>query len=82
MASSSGQPVFTIRVSLLDVDPVVWRRLLVPGGIRLARLSDILLADRSHPDHDELTRWLGGPFDPRHFDLAEVNVELQRLARS
>jgi hypothetical protein len=40
------------------------------------------LADRAHPDHDEFTRWFGGPLDPHHFDLAEVNVELQRLARS
>lgn len=176
-----------MRVSLMDVDPVVWRRLLVPGGVRLARLNDILqcamgwtnshlhcfeigderygmhadeypdgeidersatvvkaigdhdrftyeydfgdsweheivvervdrvhhglrsavcldgenacppedcggphgyarllvaLADRTHPDRDELTRWFGGPLDPQRFDLAAVNVELQRLARS
>ena len=31
-----------VRVSLMDVDPVVWRRLLVPGGIRLARLNERL----------------------------------------
>ncbi len=40
------------------------------------------LADPAHTEHGELTRWIGGPFDPRRFDVAEVNVELQRLARS
>ena len=39
-----GQSVFRLRIQLRDVDPVVWRRILVPGSIRMAKLSPILLA--------------------------------------
>jgi hypothetical protein len=47
-----------------------------------AGYADLLaaLADPEHTDHDELVNWLGGPFDPAAFDLAEVNVALQRLS--
>jgi hypothetical protein len=38
------------------------------------------LADPEHAERDELLSWLGAPFDPTAFDLAEVNVALQRLA--
>jgi hypothetical protein len=44
MPQSSGHSVFRLRIQLNDVDPVIWRRLLVPGGIRMGKLSDILLA--------------------------------------
>ena len=32
-----------MRVQLRDVDPTVWRRLLVPDGITMADLAEILL---------------------------------------
>ena len=32
--------------------------------------------DPSHPEHAELTEWLGGPFDPDRFDVAAVNHAL------
>ena len=35
------------------------------------------LADPSHPDHEELLDWVGGPFDPTAFDLVAANVALQ-----
>ena len=31
------------------------------------------LADPNHPDHEGLTEWLGGEFDPDHFDPAETS---------
>lgn len=34
--------IFRIKVSLLDVDPSIWRRLLVPQDVPLARLHRIL----------------------------------------
>jgi hypothetical protein len=40
----TGQQVFQLRIELDEVTPTVWRRLLVPGGIRLAKLHDILQA--------------------------------------
>lgn len=33
-----------MRIQLNDVDPVVWRRLLVPGAVRMGKLANILLA--------------------------------------
>ena len=41
------------------------------------------LADPAHPEHDELKEWIdrplewiGRPFDPAAFDVAEVNQRL------
>jgi hypothetical protein len=31
------------------------------------------LADPAHPEHDELKQWIGRPFDPAAFDVAEIN---------
>lgn len=38
------QPVFQLRIRLEGIDPPVWRRLLVPGGVRLAKLHDMFQA--------------------------------------
>ncbi len=47
-----------------------------PGGYR-----DMLaaLADPADEEHDSYLQWLGGPFDPAAFSLAETNAALQRL---
>ena len=29
--------------------------------------------DPAHPEHDELKEWIGRPFDPAAFDVAEIN---------
>lgn len=39
-----SQPVFQLRIQLEEVTPTVWRRLLVPGGVRLAKLHEIFQA--------------------------------------
>jgi hypothetical protein len=39
-----GQSVFQLRLQLANVNPVVWRRVLVPGGVRMAKLSEMILA--------------------------------------
>jgi hypothetical protein len=38
------QPVFQLRIQLNEVVPTVWRRLLVPGGVRLPKLHDMFQA--------------------------------------
>jgi hypothetical protein len=35
-----GQGVFRLRITLVDVEPAVWRSLLVPGAVRMSKLSD------------------------------------------
>ena len=34
------------------------------------------LADPNHPEHAELKNWIGRPFDPRAFDINEINARL------
>ena len=34
------------------------------------------LADPTNPEHEELKDWIGGSFDPKAFDVAEVNERL------
>lgn len=38
------------------------------------------LADPEHPEHEEMTDWVGGEFDPEHFDLGVTNRILKQLA--
>lgn len=38
-----------------------------------------VLADPSDEEHEPYLAWVGGSFDPTHFDLAEANAALQRL---
>ena len=38
-----------------------------------------VLADPSHEEHQHLSEWVGGPFDPAEFDLALVNARLQSI---
>ena len=37
------------------------------------------MADPFDEDHDRLLEWVGGPFDPAEFELAEANARLQRV---
>jgi hypothetical protein len=34
------------------------------------------IGDPSHPEHDGYVEWIGGTFDPEHFDLDQVNEML------
>ena len=47
-----------------------------PGGY-----ADLLavLADPTHDEYEHLLGWVGGPFDPEAFSLAETNIALQRV---
>ncbi len=40
----SDKTVIELRVTLLDLEPTIWRRLQVPGDVRLSRLHAILQA--------------------------------------
>jgi hypothetical protein len=53
------------------------------GGISGYEELLAALADRRHPEREELLAWAGGSFDPEHFDPQAVNRELVRwlLAR-
>ena len=46
-----GQPVFQLRLTLKDVTPTVWRRLLVPGSVRLDKLHRMFQAAMGWEDY-------------------------------
>src|SRR6202043_3577668 len=44
MRKPPGQSVVRLRITLEDVRPAVWRRLLVPGSVRLSKLHGMFQA--------------------------------------
>lgn len=56
-----GQPVFRLRVTLRDVEPLVWRRLLIPASVRLDKLHRMLQAAIGWDDR-HLHSFTIGPF--------------------
>jgi hypothetical protein len=42
-ATKAAAPIYQLRIELLDVSPAIWRRLLVPGSIKLHKLHAVLL---------------------------------------
>lgn len=39
------------------------------------------VSDPKHERHEELLEWIGGQFDPEHFDLDEANAALAEISR-
>jgi hypothetical protein len=37
------------------------------------------IQDEEHPDHEMMLEWIGGEWDPEHFDLESINEDLRRL---
>ncbi len=40
-----------------------------------------VIADSSHPEHEEMLEWLGDGFDPERFDAPAINSVLARMKR-
>ena len=38
----SSRSVFQLRIHLRDIEPVIWRRVLVPGSLTLAKLHPVI----------------------------------------
>jgi|SRR5665213_2255228 len=49
--AKSNAPVYQLRIELVDVQPEVWRRVLVPGSVKLSTLHGIILQSMG---------WIGG----------------------
>ena len=43
------------------------------GGVPGYEMFLEAVSDPSHPQHEDMLEWIGGDFDPEHFDLAETN---------
>ncbi|HEX3426339.1 MAG TPA: plasmid pRiA4b ORF-3 family protein [Acidimicrobiales bacterium] len=63
-----GQPILQLHVSLAEVKPVVWRRLLVPGSVRLAKLHRMLQAAMGWEDYHLHCFEIGGSRFGMQFD--------------
>ncbi len=64
----SDQTVFQLRVTLDDVVPTVWRRLLVPGAVRLAKLHQTFQAATGWTDSHLHGFAIGDQRYGMHFD--------------
>lgn len=77
-----GQAVVQLRISLRDVHPVVWRRLLVPGSVRLAKLHLMFQAAMGWTDShlhsfqvgDDLYGMQFDDYPPEEIDEKSVTV--------
>lgn len=49
------------------------------GTWGFAELLEVL-ADPDHEEHERMLQWVGGAFDPEHFDLGAVNETLSFIA--
>jgi hypothetical protein len=63
-----GQPVFRLRIQLADTSPVVWRRLLVPGSVRLSKLHDYFQAAMGWTNSHLHSFVIDGVLYGMHFD--------------
>ena len=83
--SPSGLPVFQLRIGLTEVEPPVWRRLLVPGGVRLDKLHRIFQAAMGWQDYHLHSFEIGGSLlgpqtdDAPEDELDEKSVTLQSV---
>jgi hypothetical protein len=68
VATPPGQSVFRLRITLEDVVPTVWRRLLVPGSVRLAKLHDVFQAAMGWTNSHLHSFTIGGQLYGMHFD--------------
>jgi hypothetical protein len=78
------QTVFRLRITIEGVVPTVWRRLLVPGAVRLARLHRIFQAAMGWTDSHLHAFTVGDKCYGMHFDdypedeIDETEVTVQK----
>ncbi len=71
-----GQRVLQLWISLEEIHPVIWRRLLVPGGVRLNRLHDMFQAVMGWTNsHLHQFRVEGLVFGPQFDDCPEEELD-------
>jgi len=83
--SNAAQDVYQIKVTLLGTKPPIWRRLVVPASITLAKLHDVLQTAMGWHDchmHQFCAgdRLIGKP-DPEDFAMGMPQVENERTIK-
>lgn len=83
VAAVARKTAFQLRISLKGYVPVIWRRLLVPGGITLARLHWMIQTAMGWEDYHlrcfEIDGVRYGIPDPE-FEMMDVDDETVRMA--
>jgi hypothetical protein len=62
------QAVFRLRIQLKEVHPTVWRRVLVSGGVRLAKLHEVFQAAMGWTNSHLHSFTIGDQLYGTHFD--------------
>lgn len=68
MSTPPGQPVLDLTIELREVEPRVWRRLLVPGSVRLDKLHRMFQAAMGWEDCHLHSFEIGGDSYGMQFD--------------
>ena len=68
MPTPPTQSVFRLRVTLNEVVPEVWRRVLVPGSVRLAKLHDVFQVAMGWTNSHLHSFTIDGQLYGMHFD--------------
>ena len=66
---------YQVKVKLLEIKPVIWRRLVVPAGITFYKFHKVLQAAFGWQDY----HLYSFEFDPAYFYLPETNRLLARV---
>ena len=68
-----GPTVYILKVSLHNIKPMVWRRIVVPSEMPLPKFAQQYphllraLADTTDEDHARMVSWAPEGFDPADF---------------
>ena len=83
MSPGVSKTAFQLRISLKEYLPVIWRRLLVPGGITMAKLHTIFPAAMGWEDYHlhcfEIDGVRYGIPDPE-FEVTDIDDKTVRLS--
>jgi len=75
-----GKGVFQLRITLVDVEPTVWRRILMPAAVRVAKLHDIFQAAMGWTNSHLHSFEIGGAGYGMHFeDFPEDEIDEKQV---
>jgi hypothetical protein len=60
--------VLQLRIRLEDITPIIWRRVLVPGGVHLSKFHDMIQMTMGWTDSHLHSFTIGGQLYGMHFD--------------
>ncbi|MEM9714571.1 MAG: hypothetical protein AAGA17_20280 [Actinomycetota bacterium] len=76
-----GPVVYVLSVELDDVEPPIWRQVVVEDCRGSSGYAELLetLADPSRPDHEHMVEWAPAGFDPAAFDVATHDAAVRKV---